>query len=64
MKLNTIRFILSIVAMEELYFEQFNVKTAFLHGDIDEEIYMHQPEGFLEERKKIWCANKRRACVV
>ena len=64
MKLNIIRFVLSIVAIEELYLEQLDAKTVFLHGDLDEEIYMHQPEGFLEERKKIWCANKRRACVV
>ncbi|WVZ14797.1 hypothetical protein V8G54_012363 [Vigna mungo] len=51
-KLNTIRSVLSIVASEGLYLEQLDVKTAFLHGDLDEEIYMHQPEGFLEERKK------------
>lgn len=51
-KLNTIRSVLSIVASEELYLEQLDVKTAFLHGDLDEEIYMHQPEGFSEEGKK------------
>ncbi|WVY97098.1 hypothetical protein V8G54_029249 [Vigna mungo] len=51
-KLNTMIFVLSIVASEGLYLEQLDVKTAFLHGDLDEEIYMHQPEGFLEERKK------------
>ncbi|WVY97343.1 hypothetical protein V8G54_029494 [Vigna mungo] len=51
-KLNTIRSVLSIVASEGLYLEQLDVKTTFLHGDLDEEIYMHQPEGFLEERKR------------
>ncbi|WVZ16676.1 hypothetical protein V8G54_009658 [Vigna mungo] len=51
-KLNTIRSVLSIVASEGLYLEQLDVKTAFLHGDLDEEIYMHKPEGFLEEKKK------------
>ncbi|WVZ18367.1 hypothetical protein V8G54_005689 [Vigna mungo] len=51
-KLNIIRSVLSIVANEGLYCEQLDVKTAFLHGDLHKDIYMHQPEGFLEERKK------------
>lgn len=45
-KLTTIRTVLSIVASQDLYLEQLDVKTAFLHGDLEEEIYMHQPEGF------------------
>ena len=52
MKLNTIISVLSIVAIEDLHLEQLDVKTAFLHGDLDEEIYMHQPEGFSEKGKK------------
>ncbi|GJU54951.1 putative RNA-directed DNA polymerase, partial [Tanacetum coccineum] len=38
--------VLSIVASEDLHLEQLDVKTAFLHGDLDEDIYMTQPEGF------------------
>ncbi|WJX14008.1 ABC-type xenobiotic transporter [Trifolium repens] len=51
-KHNTIRSMLSIVANEDLYLEQLDVKTAFLHGDLVEEIYMHQPEGFSERGKE------------
>ena len=31
---------LSTVASEDLHLEQLDVKTIFLHGDLDEEIYM------------------------
>ncbi|KAL5838301.1 hypothetical protein ACOSQ3_015470 [Xanthoceras sorbifolium] len=51
-KLNTIRSVLSIVASENLHLEQLDVKTAFLHGNLQEEIYMHQPEGFAEKGKE------------
>ncbi|KAJ4736375.1 Transposon Ty1-NL2 Gag-Pol polyprotein [Rhynchospora pubera] len=45
-KLTTIRMVLGFVATENLHLEQLDVKTTFLHGDLEEEIYMVQPEGF------------------
>ncbi|KAL5739216.1 hypothetical protein ACOSQ2_028396 [Xanthoceras sorbifolium] len=51
-KLTTIRLVLKIVATENLHLEQLDVKTAFLHGDLEEEIYMRQPEGFKEAGKE------------
>ncbi|WVZ96800.1 hypothetical protein U9M48_042391 [Paspalum notatum var. saurae] len=44
---SSIRALFGIVAMHNLEFEQLDVKTAFLHGDLEEEIYMDQPEGFI-----------------
>ena len=43
---SSIRVMLAIVALFDLELEQLDVKTAFLHGDLDEEIYMTQPEDF------------------
>ncbi|RVW42256.1 Retrovirus-related Pol polyprotein from transposon TNT 1-94 [Vitis vinifera] len=32
---------------ENLYLEQLDVKTTFLHGDLEEDLYMIEPEGFI-----------------
>jgi hypothetical protein len=45
-KLSTLRFLLGVVAHEDLELLQLDVKTTFLHGDLNEEIYMEQPQGF------------------
>ena len=49
LKHTSIRTILSIVATEDLELEQMDVKTPFLHGDLEETIYMKQPKGFVQE---------------
>ncbi|KAE8687328.1 Peroxidase 44 [Hibiscus syriacus] len=45
-KHSSIRILLALVAQLDLELVQMDVKTAFLHGDLDEEIYMTQPDGF------------------
>ena len=42
----SIRTVLSLSASEGMKMLQFDVCTAFLYGDLDEEIFMEQPEGF------------------
>jgi len=51
-KLTTIRVVLGIVAAENLHLEQLDVKTTFLHSDLEEDIYMQQPEGFAIQGKE------------
>jgi transposase InsO family protein len=51
-KMSSIRVVLSLAASLDLEIEQMDVKTAFLHGDLEEEIYMEQPEGFRVKGKE------------
>eukprot|EP00253_Pinus_taeda_P002364 PITA_02364 len=59
-KMASIRTILSLVAAEDLHLEKLDVKTTFLHGDLEEEIYMQQPQGYEVKRKeKLVCRLKK-----
>ena len=42
----SIRVLLSLVVNLDPELEQMDVKTAFLHGNLDEDLFMEQPEGY------------------
>ncbi|RVX11676.1 Retrovirus-related Pol polyprotein from transposon TNT 1-94 [Vitis vinifera] len=44
----SIRTVLGLVAHFDMQLEQMDVKTVFLHGDLEELVYMVQPEGFIQ----------------
>jgi hypothetical protein len=46
-RLTTIRVLLSLAASHGLLVYQMDVKTAFLNRELEEEIYMDQPNGFI-----------------
>ncbi|GKD15598.1 zinc finger, CCHC-type containing protein, partial [Tanacetum coccineum] len=46
-RITTIRLLLALAAIHNLVIHQMDVKTTFLNGDLDEEVYMKQPEGFV-----------------
>ena len=50
----TVRILLALCALEDWELEALDVKTAFLYGELDEEIYMEQPEGFVKDSMKVW----------
>jgi hypothetical protein len=43
---------LSVIVAFDFELEQMDVKKTFLHGDMEEEIYMKQLEGFFVKGKK------------
>ena len=55
-KMSSIRVVLGMAASMDLEVEQLDVKTAFLHGDLEEEIYMEQLKGFeVKGKEKMVC---------
>ena len=62
-KLTSIRIQLSIVASENLHLEKMDVNKMFLHGDLDKEIYMQQPKGFVVPSKEHMVCKITGACM-
>jgi len=63
----TVRTLIALATIFDLVIRQMDVKIAFLNGDLEEEIYMTQPEGceapgqedkVYKRRKSLYCLNK------
>jgi hypothetical protein len=54
-RITSIRVLFALASIYKLYVHQMDVKTAFLNGDLKEEVYMEQPEGFIlpENEEKV-----------
>ena len=46
-RIASIRILFAIASIYKLVVHQMDVKTAFLNGDLEEEIYMEKPEGYV-----------------
>ena len=59
-KMSSIRVALKLAASMNLKIKQLDVKTTFLHGDLEEEIYMDQPKGFgVKGKQNLICRLKK-----
>ncbi|GJU30249.1 retrotransposon protein, putative, ty1-copia subclass, partial [Tanacetum coccineum] len=54
----SIRVILALTACKDYELEQLDVKTTFLHGNLEEVIYMRQPQGYEQDDMLIACKSK------
>lgn len=52
-KMTTIRTLLSVGNQRNYKFEQYDVKTAFLNGELQEDIYMYAPKGLTIDPGKV-----------
>ncbi|CAL8132939.1 unnamed protein product [Prunus armeniaca] len=59
-RLDTIRTLIALAAQKEWSLYQLDVKSAFLNGILKEEVYVEQPQGYVQESKetKVYRLNK------
>ena len=57
-RMETLRTLVQVACQNDLLVHQMDVKSAFLHAPIDEEIYVNQPEGYSTDPSKVWRLKK------
>jgi len=59
-KKDSFRIIMTLVVQYDLELHQIDVKTTFLIGNLEEEFYMDQPEGFaIKQKEHMVCKLKK-----
>lgn len=54
-KYSTLRTLLAIAAHQDLEIHQLDIKTAFLNGNLDEDVYIQQPPGYSNDNPNLAC---------
>jgi len=52
-RFDTVRLLIAYAAQHRMKLRQFDIKTAFLHGELPETIYISQPEGFSDGTNRV-----------
>jgi len=60
-KMSSIQVVLGLAASLDLEIEQLNVKTTFLNGDLEKEMYMKKRKDLKLQAKKIWCVDRKKS---
>lgn len=51
-RLKSVRLILALVVHRGWDVHRMDIKSAFLNGDLEEEVYVSQPSGFIADRQE------------
>ena len=51
-RFESVRSVIALAVHKDMKLHQMDVKTAFLNGELSEEVFMKQPEGFVKEGEK------------
>ena len=57
-RLTSVRMLISIVVQNDFLIHHVDVNNAYLHSELDYEIYMSQPEGYVQDPNMVWRLNK------
>ena len=57
-RMDYIRIVLTIVASEKWEVQHIDVKSAFLHGYLEEDIYKRKPKGYIEKSSLVFKMRK------
>lgn len=60
-KITTVRVLLALAASKSWKLWQMDVKNAFLHGELDRDIYIDQPQGFVNHEKSEYVCKLKKA---